>query len=77
MTVNTCIDYKGVLLDVVYDFYPAEPATYEHPGAAMSIEVATVRHKGVDISSILSVEAISEIEEQISNEWQSENRYVA
>lgn len=67
--MGTTIIYKGVELDIEYDFQPFERRTHEHPGCEAHIEQITeITHKGTNFYEVFENdhdEIIEIINEQI------------
>lgn len=70
------LDYKGVLLEIEYDYQPAEKAETGHeaqyPGCGEEVEVCSINHKGTDMFELLEGECES-IESEILESIHSDN----
>lgn len=60
-TFRNDITYKGSRLTIIYDYTPAERATYDYPGYPEIIEVTNVLVGPFDITELLSPQQIDDI----------------
>lgn len=50
--------------EVTYDYTPPEPRTWDHPGAALEIEILSVETNGVEIRDELSALELADLEDE-------------
>jgi len=50
------IKYKGIEMEVIFDYHPEEPSTHDYPGCGSEICINEVFVNGVDIVELLEHE---------------------
>lgn len=56
------IEYRGYRLNVDYNFYPAEMATWEYPGSPAEVELLSIELEDIDIMELLDQNQLYDIE---------------
>ena len=65
---STEVQYGGVTYEVAYDYQPAEAPVYDlespwcGPGCPAEVEIYAIRHRGEDITDIVSEAVTDELE---------------
>jgi len=62
--MREAIKYKGVEMEVIFDYQPEEPSTYDYPGCGAEICINEVIVMGVDIVELLDNE-LEQIEDYL------------
>lgn len=62
MNSNISITYKGVRLEVGYDYQPYERRTHDYPGCCEEAEIESIRIGYEEIIELLSEKQLEEIE---------------
>ena len=62
------IKYKGIEMEVIFDYQPEEPSTHDYPGCGATICINEVIVNGVDIVELLDHE-LEQIEDYLYNNY--------
>ncbi len=65
--MKTTVEFKGVILEVDFDYEEETPQTYDYPGDPAIVFIYDIKHKGVDFNGLLE-NYIEELENQILEE---------
>lgn len=65
--MKATIEFKGVMLEVSFDYEEETPQTYDYPGDPAVVFVYNIEHKGVNFNELLQNQ-IEELEDQILEE---------
>lgn len=63
-TYTTQFEYRGVLLDIKFDYQPAEKADREYPGCGESFEIESVFLDDIDMWELLEPQ-MEELEDDV------------
>jgi hypothetical protein len=66
--MREAIKYKGVEMEVIFDYTPEEPSTHDYPGCGAETCINEVIVKGVDIFELLDHE-LEQIEDYLYNNY--------
>ena len=61
------LKYRGVELEIEYDYQPEEKQTWDYPGCGESFEITSIKINDIDVMELLE-EQIESIEEALVEE---------
>lgn len=56
------INYCEIPMEVAYEFYKGEPATWDYPGSSDEVVIESVEVNNVDIFNLLSPDQLYDLE---------------
>jgi hypothetical protein len=64
------VNYRGIELECDFEFDPPEARDSDHPGFPAEAHLDSCRHKGEDITEMLTGSQIDEIEVKLAEEME-------